>query len=417
MTSSWKTLPLALAIALTASSAPAAQLRPSSDLLLPWFEVDLEPSGVTTLFAVGNASEKPVEVTATLRTNWGIAILDVPFTLQPDEIRTVNLRDWLQNGGDPSTLAASSEPGHVVAAASGQRSPKDRMYYGSEVRPGRAVGSVTLRTRGKMQDALWGDWFVVDAGGGVARGDILVDIDRTGNHSALCRSHLLRYLSGGGFDGGTEVIVWRNTDHTAGQPSENPGGAGIRRAADASALSEHGRTVESRQLELLALDSVTIAELGLEESFGALRIETADDVFIGVRHSAENRYSVALQAYCVPGSCEGKKTALAVNVLLDGQEANGPRGPLVDDGAPLDWTFMITNAGQVSVSGIEIQGLDASCPAGELEAGESMACKANSTAISGLQTVAVEVTGRSSCAKVSAYGTGYYEGVLVDVFP
>ncbi len=414
MISSWKTLTLALAIALTAASAPAAQLRPSSDLLLPWFEVDLEPSGMTTLFAVGNASDKPVEVLATLRTNWGIAILDVPFTLQPDEIRTVNLRDWLKDGGDPSTLAASSEPGHVVAAASGRRSPKDRMYYGSEVQPGRAVGSVTLRTRGKMQDALWGDWFVVDAGGGVARGDVLVDIDRTGNHNALCRSHLLRYLSGGGFDGGTEVIVWRET---AGQPSENPGEAGIRLAADASALSEHGRTVESRRIELLPLDRVTVGELGLEESFGALRIETEDDVFIGVRHSAENRYSVALQAYCVPGSCEGKKTALGVNVLLGGQEANGPRGPLVDDGSPLDWTLVITNAGQLPVSGIEIQGLDASCPAGALAAGESMACTANSTAISGLQTVAVEVTGRSSCARVSAYGTGYYEGVLVDVFP
>src|SRR5688500_6660325 len=207
MTPTWKTLQLAMAIALTAASAAAAQLRPTSDLLLPWFEVDLDPSGMTTLFAVGNASEKPVEVLATLHTNWGIAILDVPFTLQPDEIRTVNLRDWLRDG-DPSTLAASSEPGHVVAAASGQRSPKDRMYYGSEVQPGRAVGSVTLRTRGKMLDALWGDWFVVDAGGGVARGDVLVDIDRSGAHSALCRSHLLRYLSGGGFNGGTEVIVW-----------------------------------------------------------------------------------------------------------------------------------------------------------------------------------------------------------------
>src|SRR5215207_597008 len=146
MTPTWKTLQLALAIALTAASAPAAQLRPSSDLLLPYFEVDLEPSGMTTLFAVGNASEKPIEVLATLHTNWGIAILDVPFTLQPDEIRTVNLRDWLHAGGDagdgsdPSkkSLAASSEPAHAAAAASGQRSPKDQMYYGSEVRPGRA---------------------------------------------------------------------------------------------------------------------------------------------------------------------------------------------------------------------------------------------------------------------------------------
>jgi hypothetical protein len=393
MTRTWKTLQLALAIALTATSASAAQLRPSSDLLLPWFEVDLDPSGMTTLFAVGNASEKPVEVLATLRTNWGIAILDVPFTLQPDEIRTVNLRDWLH--------------GENLAAASGQPSPKDRMYYGSEVQPGRAVGSVTLRIQGKASDALWGDWFVVDAGGGVARGEVLVDIDRSGAHSALCRSHLLRYLSGGSFAGDTELIVWRET-----------AGAGIRLTADASVLSEPGRKIENRQIELLALDKITVAELGLEESFGALRIETADDVFIGVRHSAENRYSVALQAYCVAGPCEGKKTALGVeDILLGGQDASAPRGPLVDSGSQLDWALVIANKGQLPVSGIQVQGIDASCPASELAAGETMACTATGTALSNLQTVAVEVTGRSSCARVSAYGTGYYEGVLVDVFP
>jgi hypothetical protein len=202
-----------------------------------------------------------------------------------------------------------------------------------------------------------------------------------------------------------------------GQPSASPGGTGIRLTADASVLSESGRPVESRQIDLLALDRITVAELGLEESFGALRIETDDDVFIGVRHSAGNRYSVALQAYCVAGSCEGKKTALDVSILLGGQEAGGPRGPMVDDGSPLDWSLVITNTGQLPVSGIEVAGLDASCPAGELAAGEAMACTATGTAISGMQTVAGEVTGRSSCAKVSAYATGYYEGVLVDVFP
>lgn len=395
MTRTRTTLQLALAIALTAAAAPAAQLRPSSDLLLPYFEVDLDPSGMTTLFAVGNASEKPVEVLATLRTNWGIAILEVPFTLQPDEIRTVNLRDW---------LSAES-----LAAASGQPSPRDRMYYGSEVRPGRAVGSVTLRTRDGRRDALWGDWFAVDAGGGVARGEVLVDIDRSGVHSALCRRHVLRYLSGGGFAGDTEVIVWRNT-------GSDTAGAGIRLTADASALSEPGRPVESRQIELLALDRITVSELGLEESFGALRIETADDVFIGVRHSAGN-YSVALQAYCTANPCQGRKTALGVEVLLDGQDAGSPRGPLVDSGSALDWALVISNRGQMPVSGIAVMGVDASCPAGELAAGETMACTATGTALSNLQTVAIEVTGRSSCAEVSAYGTGYYEGVLVDVFP
>ena len=395
------TLLLALAIALTSVSASAARLQPSSDLLLPWFEVDLDPAGSTTLFAVGNASEKPVEVLASVRTNWGIPVHEATFTLQPDEIRTVNLRDWLQ--------------GDVAAMASGQASPKDKLYYGSEVRSGLAVGSVTLRTRGERRAALWGDWFVVDGSGTAARGDVLVDIDRTGRNSALCRRHLLRYLNGSGFDG-TEVIVWRDA---AGKPSAtpDPNRPGIRLAAEASALSEPGLAVESRQLDLLALDKVAVADLGLQESFGALRIETTDDVFIGVRHGSEGRDSVALQAFCVAGACESTRTGLGVNLLLDGRAADQEPAALVDDGAVMRWTVTVTNTGELPVRGIEVSGLDAKCPQGELGAGESMDCVAVEKALSNWQTVPVTVTGRTSCADVTGEAVGRYQGVLVDVFP
>ena len=105
MNASMKTLTTCLAlVALAALCGPAAaQNQTSSDLLLPYFEVDgANPGGLTTLFAVGNATDKPVDVTATVYTNWGIPILDVPFTLQAREIRTVNLRDWFRQGGDPN---------------------------------------------------------------------------------------------------------------------------------------------------------------------------------------------------------------------------------------------------------------------------------------------------------------------------
>lgn len=416
MPRTWKTLQLALAIALTAASAPAAQLRPSSDLLLPWFEVDLEPSGVTTLFAVGNASDKPVEVLATLRTNWGISILDVAFTLQPDEIRTVNLRDWLRDGGDPGRSLSPVEAGHLAAAASGQPSPKDKLYYGSEVQPGRAVGSVTLRTRGIRRDALWGDWFVVDAAGSTTRGNVLVDIDRTGAHSALCRRYLLRYLSGGALDASTQVIVWRES---GGQPSPTPSRsrAGIRLMADASAASEPGLRLDRRQLELLALDRFSIADLGLKEAFGSLRIETADDVYIGVEHNADNRFSVALQAFCLAGSCDGTHTALGLDLRLDGQAVDTPPGLLVDNGSRLIWTLTVTNDGRLAVHDITVEGLAAGCPADHLEAGESMECTAVDKALANDRTVTVTVQGRSSCANVSASAVGHYQGVLVDVFP
>ena len=391
---------LTLTIALAAVPASAARLQPSSDLLLPWFEVDLDPAGATTLFAVGNASEKPVEVLASVRTNWGIPVHEVTFTLHPDEIRTVNLRDWLQ--------------GDVAAAASGQPSPKDKLYYGSEVRPGLAVGSVTLRTRGERRDVLWGDWFVMEGSGTAARGDILVDIDRTGRHSALCRRHLLRYLNG--IDAGTEVIVWRDT---AGKPSAtpDPNRPGIRLMAEASAVSEPGLAIETRRLELLALDRIAVADLGLQEAFGALRIETADDVFIGVRHGSESRDSVALQAFCVAGACETTRTAIDVGLLLDGRRADLEPSPMVDEGSPLHWTVVVTNTGELAVSEVEVAGLDARCPQRELGAGESMECMAVGKALSNWQTVPVTVTGRSTCADVNGEAIGRYQGVHVDVFP
>lgn len=393
---------LTLMTVLSAASATAARLEPSSDLLLPWFEVDLDPAGTTTLFAVGNASEKPVEVLASVRTNWGIPVHEATFTLKPGEIRTVNLRDWLQ--------------GDVAAAASGQASPKDKLYYGSEVRPGLAVGSVTLRTRGERRDALWGDWFVVEGSGTAARGDVLVDIDRTGRHSALCRQHLLRYLNGSTFDAGTELIVWRDA---AGKPSATPDPSrpGIRLVAEASAVSEPGLAVENRQLELLALDRIAVADLGLQEEFGALRIETAGDVFIGVRHGSQSRDSVALQAFCVADSCDSTRTGLDVGLLLDGRAADKDPYTLVDAGSPLLWTVTVTNTGELPVREIEVAGLDARCPQRELGTGESMECMAVDKALSNWQTVPVTVTGRSTCADVTGEAVGRYQGVLVDVFP
>src|SRR5829696_4200915 len=293
---------LTVCLALLALVAPgvlcgpaAAQNQASSDLLLPYFEVDgANPGGLTTLFAVGNSTDQLVEVVATVYTNWGIPILEVPFTLQAREIRTVNLRDWFREGGNPTKALATLEVQHLAAAASGQPSPKDNLYYGSEVRPDLEVGYVILRTQGNRPDALWGDWFNVDVSGNLARGDVLANIDRSTGCPGLCQRHLLRYLSGGGFDGGTEVIIWRDTQ---GKPSANPEG-GIKMQADATAFNEPGLPIENRELALLPVEKVLVSELGLQEPFGALDVMTGEETFFAVQHTAENRYSVGLTTYC-----------------------------------------------------------------------------------------------------------------------
>ena len=60
-------LPILLAVM---SGTAMAQNVPSSDLLLPYFEVDAaDPGGLTTLFAAGNSTETPVAVVGTVYTN------------------------------------------------------------------------------------------------------------------------------------------------------------------------------------------------------------------------------------------------------------------------------------------------------------------------------------------------------------
>jgi hypothetical protein len=517
-----KTLTAGLILLAVLCGAAAAQNVPSSDLLLPYFEVDSANSGgLTTLFATGNATERPVDVIATVYTNWGIPILEVPFTLRAHEVRTVNLRDWFRTGGNPDKALAAVELKHLAAAASGKRSPKDNLYYSTEIRPDLLVGYVTVRTQGTRPDALWGDWFNVDVGGNLARGDVLANIDRSTGCPGLCRRHLVRYLTGGGFDGGTEIIVWRPT---TGKPSSDAA-AGPRMQADATAFDEPGLPIENRPVALLPVEKIVVTELGLAKPFGSLDIESEDETFMAVQHTAENRYSVGLTTYCLPlvpkpgpgikivkvtngvdahaapgpsvpvgaavtweylvtntgdvpltdvvvadddpslkvvcpknalapgesmtctasgkakacqyknigsvsglaasGSVDdsdpsfyfgsqGEKLAIS-SILLNGQDAGDAAHPVgVDVGATLNWSFKLTNDGDVALTGIQLTGVNASCPKTQLGAGESMTCTATGKAEGGENTdhsLPVQATGKATCAEAAANGVGHYKTI------
>ena len=195
-----------LAGALTAGAAP----RTTSDLLLPYFEVSLDGPGVTTLLAVVNTSSEEVPVQVAVQSNWGIEVLRVPLVLPPDGVQSINLRDWLVDGRLPQgqTMSAA-DLAHVVAALCGEASPRDGLYYATAMADRRAVGSVTVRTLDRGAQVLTGDYFVVDPGQDLAQGEMLVDIDLADAcGSGLCRRHALRFLDGGAFDSGTEIIVW-----------------------------------------------------------------------------------------------------------------------------------------------------------------------------------------------------------------
>ncbi|MES1242389.1 MAG: hypothetical protein ABUT39_12280 [Acidobacteriota bacterium] len=375
-----KILTACLLLAAAVCGTAAAQNVPSSDLLLPYFEVDgANQGGLTTLFAVGNATEKPVDVLATVYTNWGIPILEVPITLQAREVRTVNLRDWFRNGGNPAKTLTTAELQHLSAAASGKRSPKDNLYYSKEIRAELLVGYVILRTQGSRPDALWGDWFNVDVGGNLARGDVLANIDRSTGCPGLCQRHLVRYLTGGGFDGGTEVIVWRQTN---GKPSANAE-AGPKMQADATAYDEPGLPIENRKVSLLPVEKIVVSELGLKKPFGSLDIESEEETFMAVQHTAENRYSVGLTTYCLPRKIT-PGPGIEILKVTNGEDADAAPGPSIPVGATVTWEYLVSNIGDVPLTDVVVEDDDPSikvtCPKDTLAPGESMTCTASGKA-------------------------------------
>ncbi len=386
---------LLILTALVVAAPLAAEPRPSSDLLLPYFEVDLgAPAGKTTLFAVGNASDEPVTVQAAVSTNWGIRIFQTKIELAGGQVQTVNLRDWLGKGQlldrafDPATLA------HVQAALSGQLSPKDQMYYGTQPDPFKtdlAVGYVTLRvTSSGRPDVLWGDYFFVTPGEDFAEGDLLVNIDKTMPCAGLCDHHRLRFLDGGAIDGGTKLIIW---SPRVGAPSPNANALSVGTVLSVSGFhKESGEELGERDLDLLPVQQLDVRDLLLNEAFGWLDLVTDESVYVGVRYTASHRFSISMQSWCLPETgcptCGGggggsDEPGIDIEKSTNGEDADEPIGPQVAPGDAITWEYVVTNTGDVELADVQVtddQEGAISCPKTTLAVGESMTCTKTGTA-------------------------------------
>ena len=145
---------------------------------------------------------------------------------------------------------------HLRAAHTGQFSPFfsgcSGLPFGDSIARGYAtvdvVNNCTLRFPGDAgyfasggtgdatnQNVLWGDYFLVDGGDGAAQGDDLVHVEASAtnpetsvpgqytfygryvnwtaadNREPLATNFAFRYQNGGAFDGGTDVIIWRDS--------------------------------------------------------------------------------------------------------------------------------------------------------------------------------------------------------------
>ncbi len=82
----------------------------------------------------------------------------------------------------------------------------------------------------------------------------------------------------------------------------------------------------------------------------------------------------------------GVITGLDIEKSTNGQDADTAPGPLILIGDPVNWTYMVTNTGNVTVTEIIVtddQGVTVSCPDSSLAPSASMTCTASGTALVG----------------------------------
>ncbi|HTG35464.1 MAG TPA: hypothetical protein VLB76_21285 [Thermoanaerobaculia bacterium] len=278
-----------LLLIVTAPAARAADpcsidQRPAATLLLPYFEVDpANPSGLTTLFSINNASAAAVLANVVVWTDLGVPTLGFQVYLTGYDVQTINLRD-IFHGNLPGTASDLQDPQDVIsphgeysqdlnfASCSGtlpyQPLPAALVVHledahtgrfssvlggcaGQDLRDGRIRGYVTMDTVGDCtlkvpsdsgyfgpggvatnQNVLWGDYLYVDPAAKYSDGENLVRIkafpgvfqpgDLTfygryvGMSGADARQPLAttwasRYVNGGTFSGGTDVVAWRDS--------------------------------------------------------------------------------------------------------------------------------------------------------------------------------------------------------------
>ncbi len=240
---------------------------PAATLLVPYFEVDLAGSDhQTTLFAVTNAGGHSTLAHVVLWTDWGVPTLAFDLFLAENDVQSINLRDLfagilpVTGGGsfagctNPLTLPA------VDAAAlaklrqehTGQPDSQEKCAGSGRAGADVATGYVTIdaaqecsATRpypinngyfvaggtgiASNENLLLGEFFYVDAAQNYAQGNeavhIVADEARFGGwpstfygawnghtgddaRAPLGTRYRARFLNGGAFSGGTDLVVW-----------------------------------------------------------------------------------------------------------------------------------------------------------------------------------------------------------------
>ncbi|MCI0440522.1 MAG: hypothetical protein L0177_15525 [Chloroflexi bacterium] len=83
---------------------------------------------------------------------------------------------------------------------------------------------------------------------------------------------------------------------------------------------------------------------------------------------------------------EAAAPAIDIEKATNGEDADSPTGPFIPVGGAVNWTYVVTNTGNVPLSNVAVtddQGVVVTCPKDTLAVGESMTCTASGIAVAG----------------------------------
>src|SRR3954468_23059943 len=206
---------LALACLLTLAGQASAVICtvddvPGATLLLPYFEVDLaNPTGVTTLFSINNASATAVLAHVVVWSDLSVPVLDFNVYLTGYDVQTINVRDLLA-GAIPVTASAGQDPNNSIspkgaksqdinfASCTGQLPPPPL--------PAAFIQHLALALTGKASPLFSGLCSGRNLGDNVARGYITVDT--VNNCTLRFPGDPGYFLPGGGGDATDQNVLW-----------------------------------------------------------------------------------------------------------------------------------------------------------------------------------------------------------------
>lgn len=243
---------------------PAKRDVASARLLVPFYEVDLaHPGGASTFFSVRNESTQAEDVTVSYYA------ADRPHT--PLYFETVPLAEKRVLSVD-----VRSKPNLL---------PDE---------DGLARGYVIIATD-SGHPVIQGDYFQITPDEDFATGSRLVNIDPGSPDYDLCSEFSIRFLNGGGFDGGTDLFFWLDPDSVP--EGETP-------TIFYQVYNEAG-DMRPGQVSFPGIDTafrVRTADLVslAPTSFGAMELQLGPPVrgHLAAVMSALGRYSVGLEAAC-----------------------------------------------------------------------------------------------------------------------